>query len=493
MRENIFSEKVDLNKIHLPKSSYWIRISFPEKTQDKRELYNEKNYFYQFVHEALYDEGMNDGIILHFERKELMISSKVKYCICFGEDNWVELDVLSISLNLYSTGVGVLNFYLLNEEVDSINIIRKINDLGRKVYPPYFDLEHGIAGTKNNGSLAHMIKITGLMEAQKGLTEDFLHFKENDTWKPSIIISTLLKDFTSSNNLVIEPVIDDRMFVTCWIGNDSIAEKVKNEPKWFLSEEWYKILFLDSNYSTCQNDELRHTLLNASTDMRWQKYGTLYGVTRYSFLALMENNEYTRKVFLTHLRTIYFRMVELCLVQRASMLHFADEVTEISHLRNARTDKVDKYVSSLFKEYIRFVNKIYFREISGQDQAIELYDLLQDQMRIRDHVTNLEREIQELHNYITLLESKEQNKKLALLTLFGVMFVVPTFIIGYYGMNNFEDVNNYKNLGYFDILLLTLVFSLGVGILWKHKIGRFIFFILAGLILLILLFFDKLF
>lgn len=486
-----FSEKVDLEKIILPDGSQWSRMDTPSSQQDKRELYNEKNYFYQFVHETLYDSGAKDAIMHHYERKEISNGADAEYHIYLEEDKSLVLKILSISLNLYSTGVGVLNFYLLNTAYSDIGTIQKINDLGRKVYPPFIDIEGGITGTKKLGQLAHLIKITGLLEMPESLKEDFSGHREDDNWKPSKIIKTLLKDFLTQNKIKATPVIDDRMFVLCWIGNDDLAEKVKKDAEWWQSEQWYSLVFVDGSGPSCQNDEMRRDILAKSTNRRWQKYGTLYGSSRYSFVALMHNNDYTRKVFLTHCRTIYFRLVELSIVQRASILHFADEVTEISHLKNARIDRLDKYVSSLFKEYLRFVNKIYFREVSGQDQAIELYDTLQDQMRIRDHVTNLEREIQELHNYVSLLESKEQNKNLSILTLFGVLFVVPTFIIGYYGMNDFEEVNNYNRVHLFDIILLILVGSLATGILWKNRTGRVVCFMLSAFLFFLLLFITK--
>ena len=60
-------------------------------------------------------------------------------------------------------------------------------------------------------------------------------------------------------------------------------------------------------------------------------------------------------------------MAELVLVQRASMLRFSGEITKVSQLSNQDVEAVSKRVSSLYKEYIRFVNQIYFREITAQE------------------------------------------------------------------------------------------------------------------------------
>ena len=65
-----FSEKHDLNKIKLPFDSLWLHVSSPESEKLKWELYNEKNFFYEFIHDVLYDNGHLNDTVRHYERKE---------------------------------------------------------------------------------------------------------------------------------------------------------------------------------------------------------------------------------------------------------------------------------------------------------------------------------------------------------------------------------------------------------------------------------------
>ena len=80
------------------------------------------------------------------------------------------------------------------------------------------------------------------------------------------------------------------MFVTCWIGDNELETKIKNDSSfWKTNNDWYKLIFVDGENITCQNDEMQADLLNKHTLSRWQKkYGTLYGFSRYSLLQLWE-------------------------------------------------------------------------------------------------------------------------------------------------------------------------------------------------------------
>jgi len=156
----------------------------------------------------------------------------------------------------------------------------------------------------------------------------------------------------------------------------------------------------------------------------------------------------------THLQTIYYKLAELVLLQRASVQRFSDEVTHISRL-DADDEKLPEKVSSLYRQYIRFVNKIYFREVTAQTQGIELYQLLQKQARLEKQVKDLDDEINELHNYV--LQTTEQkrleqekklveaestrNRKLESLTLLGSIFIPPSILLAFYGVSILGEVH----------------------------------------------------
>ena len=76
-----FSEEINLQNIHLKLNSNWERTN-NRTEEDEKSLYNEKNYYYKFVHKILYDSASKtDNLIMHFERKECKEHHTVQYII----------------------------------------------------------------------------------------------------------------------------------------------------------------------------------------------------------------------------------------------------------------------------------------------------------------------------------------------------------------------------------------------------------------------------
>ncbi|MEL7223221.1 MAG: hypothetical protein AAGJ93_17985, partial [Bacteroidota bacterium] len=187
---------------------------------------------------------------------------------------------------------------------------------------------------------------------------------------------------------------------------DFSAENWETESKSTKSLEWwYKYTFVDTEDLTVQQAALRQKLLEDASYLRWADYGTYYGVTDYSFVLLTDTLPNLKQpgvnasFLLTHLQTIYFRLVELTLVQRACVQRFSDDITHISRLEDEREEEIAQQANALYRRYIRFVNRIYFREVTAQTQGIELYDLLQKQSRLRDSVESLNSELRELNTF----------------------------------------------------------------------------------------------
>lgn len=417
-----FSEQINLRNIEFSEGSNWERSIVPAVESEVDDLYNERNYFYEFVHDALYDNGNSNSLIWHCERKEPQ-HSHVVYVI-ESNDKEYELKVDAINLNLYSTGVGVLTFYLSNDKYLSPADVLKINQIGRRVFPPY------IYSVVDRKVLAKRIEIKGLHGNDTGYCEDFSHYSNRTKCnQPATFIENMVHE--AAANIHLKPVIDDRMFVQCWYKNDLWTEEFKNKEAY--PEHWYEFVFVDDfDDPTCQNNKMKVALMKEATYQRWQNYGSLYGISRYSMMLLTNNG--CPDYLLTYFETIYARMAELILVQKASVLRFSSEVTNISNLEVKRG--LGEKVSSLYKEYIRFVNQIHFREISAQDQGIELYQKLYNVMNLGEQVKKLDEEIEELYNYVSLSEDRENNSTVSRLTEIATIAVPMTVIAGLFGMNN---------------------------------------------------------
>lgn len=461
----VFSEQISLNNISYAVGSNWERNPDPADKDEADALYNERNYFYEFVHDALYDNGKDNSLIRHFERLETK-HGDVTYVVNCGEKVY-ELQVDAINLNLYSTGVGILSFYLYNEKYPDPEDVLKINQAGRRVFPPF------IASVTYRGIIANSIEINGLHGRETGYREDFTRYNNNT---PNNLPASFILDMIHevAENIDLKPVIDDRMFVQCWYKNDEWADKFSGDKyEGFLEDKhWYEFIFVDDfNDMTCQNRDMQKALIKNATYERWQLSGSLYGISRYSMVYLTNNN--CPPFLFGNYETMYARMTELILVQKASVLRFSSEVTNLSNMEYKRG--FSRKVSSLYKEYIRFVNQIHFREISAQDQGIEMYQKLYEAMNLEKHVEKLDAEIGELYNYVSLKEDHKSSNTMSLLTWIATISVPMTVMAGIFGMNNrlFGTGETWINHGSVQILIVfvaALLVIIGILIIKNRRL-----------------------
>lgn len=470
--DKTFSEQIDLNGIISATGTNWERVTLKTtellNEQDRNTLYNERNYFYEFVHDALYDNGNDEGkgnrtLVHHYERKEPK-HGEVKYIIqCKTNKGTInyELSVKSINLNLYSTGVGILSFYLHNEKYPEARDVMRINQKGRRIFPPH------IGDVDQRYLIAEKIELQGLHSLKANDSEDFSRYTNKTACNvPACFITGLIHE--QAQNIEIKPVIDDRMFVQCWYKNDQWADEFSKYYNNFLNKsQWYEYVYVDERYGlSCQNDEMQQKIIEKSTYARWQKWKSLYGISRYSMVLL--TNTGCPDYLLTYFETEYVRMAELILVQKASVLRFSAEVTNISNMEDDKN--FSRKASSLYKEYIRFVNQIHFREVSAQDQGIELYQMLYETMNIEKHVDKLDEEIEELYNYVTLQQDRKSNDKMSVLTLIATIALPATFMAGFFGMNNcafHDNGDDWYNSFWWQFIIIIALTIIGYRLIYS--------------------------
>lgn len=429
------------------------------------------------------------------------------------------LEIDEVYLHLYYTGVGVLSFHLDNRDAakSTPDDILIINQFGRRVFPAFYPIKQKYVGQQAAFSFSfdqsgqENFKPNGIEVAQKievafgegtqrqtfpedwsGLQKQMSDYAEAvqkirsvggaaqklPVFKPAGFCSPFLSALTDttdqeSRKYNLYSVLDDRMFVTCWYGSDKMANelgptygnKLDQKKKGATSSHqwWYKYAFVDGNSMTVENPEMQKRLIDEATYSRWAQFGTWYGATDYSFVILTNSlptlRQFNAEFIVTHLQSIYYRLVELTLVQRACVQRFSDEVTHISRLdvpepnEDTFTNKVTELAADandLYKRYIRFVNGIYFREVTAQVQGIELYEKLQRQSRLPMLVDSLKDEIHELHNYVRqetdrslLLAQKAQKEseegRTNFLTLLGALFLAPALLVAVYDLGFYGD------------------------------------------------------
>jgi len=472
--------KIDDNFFSNLKASDWESSEFSISTHLD---YNEYAYFYDFVKDSIYNKNSNNfnQTSYYFKKKDFSNNcSKGEFKLRVkkqkDEEDYINYELIldGLSLRVFDTGIAILILEIENREYKELSDILNINDFARRVYPQFLSKdEKGKYWTEKTKEAFLPDKIEIKLPSGETITDNFECEYENIPKNIQIskyIMKLLGDNFTQNfesvdNKYLIQPILDDRMFVLSWYGNDDFAKSItskkslnyknrknlKNENlkdkysfKYKNSDNWYKYLFVDNSYPTCQNEELKEKLLIKSTYARWLEYNTLYGISRYSFVCVSKNDDFAKDVLpLPHIKTMYFQMFSLILAMRASILKFADEVSELSDIKKHERD-LNERVSNLYRHYIRFRNCIHFREVTPQEQGIELYDLALKIMKIDKEVKDLDNEISELHSYVSLIEERKNQKTLDKIQIGGAILLLPTLIAGIFGMNTFSNEDLYK-------------------------------------------------
>ncbi len=429
---------------------------------DKRKnwRYNEFFYFYDFVRDSVFDldcqeksKNSKKSKVSYFKRA---IDSNATYTIRLKSGQEYSLRISHIKLHIFETEVGILSLVLENYQTDDPEDILRINDFGRRIYPQFI----GDNGTSDTKSAFLADSITVRLNEKEHEVEGF---NTIDYWQNELVIGkhilTILGDSFCQKFRILP--IDDRMYTVTWYQNQELMEHlIENECgdyRYETDDTWYRLIFSDGNSKSIANPRMQRRITIESTYVRWIEVGTLFAFSRYGLVALVgdpyDGFDYGYSIIRQHMRRIYYHMAVILLMQRASMLAFSDRVSEISgrireningkNSKNDRSkdsmDKVLEAIRDLDGDMIHFVNRLWFTEITPQEQGIEMYAQAQKVMNLKEQMADLKSEIQELYDYARLQEEKDNNRLMTQLTILGTIFLPLTLVTGIWGMNLVYD------------------------------------------------------
>ncbi len=392
--------------------------------------YNEKAYFHDFFIKSLTSVA--------YYTKEF---EDITFIIKKSKEYKLELDTTSLRL-FNELEIGILTINLKNFLHSDIKSILEINDFTRRLYPEYLYSENGEIKA---GLVPEYVKFNGVKE-------DFLF---NDTLKEPKI-SKMIEEFIPTRK--ITKAVDDRMFLLSFYENEKLANELKKE--YLCHNRWYEYVFVDGSGKTVQNEAMQKKLIERATYARWQQYGTMYGMSKYSFVCLAASD-----FPLKHMQTMYQSMFTLLLTVRATLLKFSQEVSEVA--KGLKNKDTPQKVNDLYERYIKFVNEFYFREVTAKDQGLEIYEQAVTTLNIERDVKDLDAEIEELHKYVEMQQKKEMekeaeatNKKLNSISIYGGILLFASFVTGIFGMNVGEERN-------FSTLVVSLSIAVAIIIGWN--------------------------
>ena len=369
--------------------------------------------------------------------------------------NYINLRLISTGGKLEKPDIGFLIISADNYDYFDTKTINRINQFGRRVYAPFFSTNH------TSEEHAYDIYISAaplkeeeweqpnpdkakfnftIMTAIDRLLRSFFCFKDEDK-----ILENIDKD---KNELSLQRILDDRMFVVSnyrfadsdfnrlsdgfkgdefkdYHSNSNLTKKQIYD----FQKELYKYIYIDNGYPSSQSPISVREQLNHSVYDRWMDSGTLYAVSQHSMLMLTTPKPPT--YLFTYFYTEYLEMLLLVLTQRVGILSFSMEAGKLAKVARDKNDKIGGDTLSLQERYVVFKNQFLLPELSSQEQTIEMYDLLQQNLYIHRQKEMLDDQIQSLYEINQTKSNNLRERENAKFNFILFFFTVWTFIASY--------------------------------------------------------------
>ncbi len=424
--------------------------------------YNEFCYFHPFVRNAIFNKKRNEG--MEYLKREDFKKLKVEYYDGkIKENREITTDVKSIDMHLFDNQIGLLTITTerrADDDKTNFYDLLKYNDIARRVYPPFLGdacnkekeyecdntyspkytagllpLNISLQGSDNEPSITEGYQRIDLVEGAKS-GKDILYF--------SHIIKQLLKPFELKEKrdmtkgvVYYTPFTDDRMFVVSYYSDNGLSNKMKDRCcDGYLYEnddDWYRFIFVDGGSAGIDNINMKKELIQKHTYARWAGSGTLFGMSRYSFVLLTSPESSNLK---QHMKSMYYQIALMVLFQRAMLLKFAEDVDRITKQFKAKEFKNHvNETGKLHIDFIRFINKYWFVEVTPQEHGTEIYKQWMGLLDLQKLYDEVQREIAEISEYVETGIASKTNRILLWLTWVGAIAAVlalwPT-IRGFY-------------------------------------------------------------
>ena len=325
---------------------------------------------------------------------------------------------------------GFLIFSMENRCKDKLEDIKNINQYGRHLYAPFLPALRSYSVSPNNIELIKSDKIKeepresdlllsyGIMSAPKEILQDFFGLPEEAIFPEDI------SQFESKPHLEI--IIDDRMYVMSYMMVPEVEDLIYKTANWANFDDseqsleemklLYSILYVDKGDSTCLSRDMLKTELEKLLYTRWSAEGSLYMASQHSMI-FMSGSDFPEFFLKGYFLTEYLDLALITLSQRIGILKYSKDAG----------DKVNARVSDklkLQKAYTTFKNQYLLPELCPQEQAVEIYELLQTSLYIEKHINLLDSQISELHGISQTEASNELNETVIVLTVLSITLAI---------------------------------------------------------------------
>ncbi|MDW8750041.1 hypothetical protein Q7W34_01095 [Streptococcus suis] len=347
-----------------------------------------------------------------------------------------------------------------NYYYEDLESIRAINQYGRRIYDPFltpvlYYRESPYDITLSDQSLTEVVSpiaeprddfSVGKVEVKSAIKDLFHSFFGQNI----LLFPQGFREKNDKQLLEINRILDDRMFVlsdyqleksdfdelSLAIRETSdpqfkkfcqSSDEDKPEDKWLKlvykqQKRLYSYIYIDNGDSTCQSARAIVPLLQRSIYDRWLDSGTIYGVTQHSML--MVTTKSVPDYLLAYFYSEYLEMILFVLTQRVRILSFSSDAGE-----RAKNSENTDAILQLQKRYVIFKNQFLLPELSSQEQAVELYQMMQENFFILSQKEILDDQITSLYEISqaeSAVEEKKRDEKLNNVVLALTIFTIFT-------------------------------------------------------------------
>ncbi len=406
----------------------------------RSDLYNQYVYFNRAARSVIFTEP----------REEAPVVSNYRFDFgkLFGDSAWLSgekgadnpvryeikkdtfaasLRVNGVRLRLYSTGVGMLVFELENYDLSGEEDIKRINEYGRRIFMP-FTVDGACSICADSINLTYPGgEIVSTVSGVCPKTNSHIRFPElmafllrNGEYKAALDCAG------DKKTLPLQSIIDDRMFVSCvWNNGDFpremnrfangeyiyLADAVNKAPgdADSTARRLYEMIFIDGDGITCRSRTMLREMLEKHIYHRWleysSEYGTVAGISEFSMVTVTDN-----PVAINAHLSDYTEMAMLVLTQRATLLSFEQRISECA--------RGEGRISQIQRDYVQFQSKYLLREVTPQQQGIEMYRMLTEHLFIEEMKNDVDGQIDALFDLDQ--NSSERDDNFLLFVLAGV-------------------------------------------------------------------------
>lgn len=469
-----FTIKQEVGKF-TPPDKVWVKIDMDDRLpylKDGATRYAYQQYFNHEAKELISQTGADLVVNYHYTG---IVSDSVYRIVYMTKDHGILFYDLLIDYimlrHLPHLQAGFLVIAVKNQSYSSLTDMKAINQYGRRIYDPFLPEDKSLSESALDLLILNLADTSDPVSTPSQLA--YQSYQRQIKTAPQNLLASFFKDFaifpenSQKESKALEIIVDDRMFVHSLLKvAEAEAEKLIDDTTCLDSltvqqqKELYAIAYIDKESATCQSQDLLKQLLAQSVYSRWSDYGSVYLATQHSFMLLAKSSlpDFLIPYFLSE----YLDLVLIVLSQRVGFLHFSK--------RAGLAVKGDsKVILRLHEDFVTFKNQFLLPEVSAQEQAVELYDLLQSVLYIDKHLSLLDNQLDSLNDINQIkMGISSQNRDWFLNNILFV-FAMVTLIIDLSNYRNANPSSKLTDILQCFLLLFLVIYLLPKMLLWLIK------------------------